>query len=109
MAPTTVTITGSIYHPSTGAKIKAGTLYITPRSFIISNGELVSKATIAVSVPSSGDLSFSLVPSHGSVYYDVEFDPDPADTSRPRKLKPGYFTDTWNVPASGPVNISTLG
>jgi len=107
MPPTLITITGSLYHPSTGAKLTSGALIVTPSTIFISNAELVSTASVSIAVPGSGNLSFSLA-YNGAASYRVEFDPTPSDTTTPIALKSGYFRNDWLLPSSGPVNIATL-
>jgi hypothetical protein len=106
MAPTLVSITGSLYTTS-GAKITSGRLTIRPSRFMISNGSLISASPVTVDVPGSGNLSFSLAPS-GGVSYTVTFDPTPLDTATPVAMKSGYFKRSWVVPASGPVDLASL-
>jgi hypothetical protein len=105
--PTLTTITGSLYDSRTGTKLTAGTLRITPASFIQNGNDVITPHMVTYSIPVSGDISLQLAPSNG-VKYLVEFDPNPADTVTPFRLKPGFFKNTWTVPASGPVNIAAL-
>ncbi len=102
-----VTITGSLYDASTGLKVVSGALYITPDNFIRYVDDIVAPFTVSYTIPGTGNISLSLAPSNG-VSYTVEFDPNPADADTPRSTKSGYFTNSWTVPASGPVDIATL-
>ena len=104
---TMVTITGSIYDAATGNKRTAGQLVIQPKTFIADGRNFVTPAVIRVTIPGSGDLSFSLAASNG-VPYVVEFDPAPSDTTTPLRLKSGYFRNLWLVPSPGPVGIHQL-
>ena len=106
MALNLITITGSLYHPSTGAKITSGQLLIRPSGVLRNDTKIVTPVTVAIAVPGTGDLSFQLVAS-SSVPYIVEFDPDP-NSSLPLAMRSGYFKNTWTVPSSGPVNINAL-
>lgn len=108
MAPTLTTITGSLYNPASGTKITTGALIITPTAIVISNDCLVSTAPVTISVPGTGDLSFTLAANPSGPAYTVEYDPDPADTSTPTELKAGYFKSSWLVPATGPVDLASL-
>ena len=99
-------VQGSLFNEN-GVKLTQGELRIKARSMISDNGQLVAPTTIIVPIPSSGDISFTIVPSYG-VFYDVVYDPDPTDAATPLQFKAGYFTDTWLVPATGTVDISTL-
>lgn len=107
MAVSLCTITGSLYHPSTGNAITAGKLLISPTSFIVSNGELVSAVPIEYTIPGNGSISLALAYS-GGVPYVVEFDADPNDTSTPLRLKSGYFKDSWLVPSQSSESIQNL-
>ena len=106
MAPVLTTITGSIYDAATGQKRTSGRLIISPQRYIIDGPELISATPVTVDIPSDGDLDFALAPSNG-VPYTVEYDPDPT-SPLPLPLRSGYFKNSWTVPATGPVSITTL-
>lgn len=108
MPATLVTITGSIYNASTGAKWTTGRLYLTPKTFIRNAGDVVIPKTVSYDIPGTGNISLAVAPSTDNVVYTVEFDPDPADTSTPFRLKAGYFKNDWTIPSSGPVDLATL-
>jgi hypothetical protein len=99
-----VEIVGNLYTP-TGAMVTYGRFLIKPRGSIRVGSELMAANEVPYNV--TGPLSINLAPSNG-VLYDVRFDPDPDDTETPINLKSGYFTDVWNVPDVGPVNIEDL-
>lgn len=102
-----VTITGHIYDQLGNIKT-SGRLYIQPVAPIqVSSTYLIGANTTTYDIPGTGDISLQLAPSNGTAYL-VKFDPDPADTDTPISLKAGYFSNRWLVPASGPVDISTL-
>jgi hypothetical protein len=71
-----------------------GTIWVVPK-------------TVSYAIPGTGNISLVISPSNG-VPYSVEFDPNPSDTTTPRRLKDGYFYNTWTIPSSGPVDIATL-
>jgi hypothetical protein len=100
-------ITGSLFDARTGSKVTSGRLLIKPNGFINNGNHIVAPKTVAYTIPGSGNISLTLAQSNG-VTYTVEFDPNPADTATPLKLKAGYFVNTWTVPISGPVDISML-
>lgn len=104
---TLVTVTGSLYD-CLGVKLLAGRLTITPSRFIVNGTNLVSRNPIIVDIPGSGNLSFTLAPNGPATYYTVVFDPDVADVVTPLKLKSGYFSRAWIIPAVGPVTIASL-
>ena len=104
-----VVITGSIYDGATGAKRTLGRLYIKPGNFLRNGSNLIVPKTITYDIPGSGNISLVLAPSTDGVPYTVEFDPTPADTSVPFRIKPGYFIDSWIVPnVNTSVDIATL-
>ena len=104
-APTLVSITGNLYD-QLGNTITSGRLVIAPLGPISANSQLVSPSTVYYTI--TGPVSMSLVPSNG-VLYKVEYDSDPNDVETPVNLKTGYWTDFWDVPATGPVDVSDLG
>lgn len=103
--PTTVTIAGGVYNQE-GWRFLTGCLYITPVTTISHGDVIVLPVEVAFPVAENGDLGLQLVPSYGGVAYQVEFDPDLTST-KPRRLKPGYFRDFWVVPETN-VDISEL-
>jgi hypothetical protein len=42
------------------------------------------------------------------VYYQVEFDPDPNDTTKPAKQKDGYWRNRWAVPNTALVHFNSF-
>jgi hypothetical protein len=100
-----VLLTGSLWHPSTGTKLTTGQLRIRPRTWANNNTELVAPVIMVYAIPGDGDIELSLAPSQS---YVVEFDPTPLDLVTPLAQKSGYFINIWTVPATGPVDISTL-
>jgi hypothetical protein len=110
MATALVTITGSIYNASTGAKWTTGRLYLKPKTFIRHGQNVIVPATVSYDIPGTGNISLGLAPSTDSVTYTVEFDPDPTDTSVPFRLKSGYFKDEWLVsPSYSSIIVNTSG
>jgi hypothetical protein len=101
------TVTGSLYDARTGLKVTTGKLFIRPNGFICNGAHIVAPKTVEYTIPGSGNISVVLAQSNG-VTYTVEFDPNPADAATPRKQKPGYFMNTWTIPASGPVDLTVL-
>lgn len=61
---------------------------------------------------SGGYISLYLVPTVGAtpagVAYFVEYDPDPEDTSRPARSKPGYWSNFWSVPNAPSESIGNF-
>lgn len=105
-AATLVTLIGSIYDATTGAKRTSGRLYLRPKSFIRNGPNLVAPKTISYDIPGTGDISLPIAPTAGdSVAYVVEYDPNPADTSLPFRLKSGYFRNEWTVPVNYPWTV----
>jgi hypothetical protein len=110
MATALVTLTGSIYNASTGAKWTTGRLYLKPKTFIRHGQNVIVPATVSYDIPGTGNISLGLAPSTDSVTYTVEFDPNPADTSIPFRLKSGYFKDEWLVsPSYSSIIVNTSG
>jgi hypothetical protein len=101
-------VTGSVYDAATGAKRTLGRFYIKPNNFLRNGGNLIVPKTITYDIPGSGNISIPLAPSKDGVTYTVEFDPTPADTTIPFRLKSGYFTDQWLVPTGDSADIATL-
>jgi hypothetical protein len=107
-------ITGYLYDAN-GSVITVGKLRITPQQDFIS-----LDGTKIVPFPKEVDLSDEEglidIDLHATVgatpdglAYFVEFDPDPADTSIPMKLKDGYFSNYWTVPPSAlPIPIGNF-
>lgn len=105
---TLTTIQGSLYN-SSGTIIQTGKLYITLQHDIISvDGTKVAPTTTVVDLAAvSGVIDIDLYATVGAspsgVYYFVEYDPDPTDLIKPRKLKDGYWRNYWAVPNTGSV------
>jgi hypothetical protein len=107
VAPIALTLTevvGDLYDQE-GNTITTGRLYVTPRSWLVASSQLIGRKTVAYDI--SGPISLNLAASNG-ILYDVEYDPDPNDSVTPINLKPGYFRDVWDIPASATVDIATL-
>jgi hypothetical protein len=102
------TITGSIYDAATGAKRTLGRLYLKPNNFLRNGNNVIAPKTVTYDIPGSGNLSLALAPSTDGITYTVEFDPTPADTTIPFRIKPGYFSDQWLVPVATSADIATL-
>lgn len=111
--PCLTRITGAIYSALTGEKLLTGQLRITPSKAFINtacSGEtpyLVSRNTVFVDVPPSGDLDFYLSPNGDGSTYVVEFDPAPTSTA-PLRMKSGYFKNRWTIPDTTPLDIADL-
>lgn len=97
-------VTGDLYDQE-GGTVTTGRLYITPRDFIVVGIHLIAKKTVAYDI--TGPISLNLAASDG-VLYDVEYDPDPDDTTTPLNLKSGFWRDVWDIPAASSVDISDL-
>jgi hypothetical protein len=102
-----IAITGSLYDADTGLKVTSGRLHIKPKNFIRDHCHLVIPITVTYDIPESGDIEMTLAPSNG-VPYTVEYEADVTDPTIPFRMRPGYFINSWTIPASGPVNIAAL-
>src|SRR5687768_10203501 len=107
MAVPTVTVTGSLYSAVTGEKITSGQLIIKLASAIPFGDGVLTPVAARITVPSSGNLNFTLVGRLATKYL-VEFDPFPSDIFTPASLKPGYFRNEWTLTNLSPVTFSTL-
>ena len=108
--PALTNVTGTLY-TSSGAAITTGKLYITlPQDMVAGDGTKVIPSTVTVDLAAtSGAINVSLAPtstaSPAGMYYFIEYDPAPSDTTKSRRQKDGYWWNWWNVPAVGPVTI----
>src|SRR3954466_265884 len=100
---TLTNVQGSIYNAS-GAVITTGKIYITLQQDIISvDGTKVAPSTVTVDLTaSSGVINVNLYATEGAtpggIFYLVEYDPTPTDTTKPMRLKDGYWRNYWSVP-----------
>lgn len=109
------TLQGYIYKPD-GNAFTTGTLFLTLQQDIVYGGQKYAPFTIAIDLSTcnpAGYVNQALVPCQNAtptgVAYFVEFDPDPADTFKPRSMKQGYWSNYWAIPESGsPVNLGNF-
>lgn len=110
---TLTNITGYIYDPQ-GNIVVEGILHIQLQQDMVSvDGTKVAPFDVMVDLSaSSGYVDVSVYPTVGAspagLAYKVEFDSDPLDTSKPIKLKDGYWRNYWAVPNSGSVDIGVF-
>lgn len=102
----TTKITGTLLDQN-GVVRTTGQFRLRPSALLTFAGKTIAPVVVLYNIPASGMLDIILVPSP-TVFYFVEFDPTPADTRVPLRLKTGYFSDQWIVPDSGTVDITLL-
>lgn len=106
--PTLTNVQGNIYSAS-GTVITTGKIYITLQQDIISvDGTKVAPSTVTVDLAvTSGTINVNLYATEGAtpggIYYLVEYDPTPTDTTKPMRLKDGYWRNYWSVPNTASV------
>jgi hypothetical protein len=110
--PTLTNVQGTLYD-SLGNIINTGVLTIKLQQSIISvDGTVVSPSPQTINLASTaGVVNVNLYATIGAtpsgVYYFVEYDPNPADLTKPTRLKDGYWRNWWAVPNTG--SLVTLG
>lgn len=108
--PTLTRIQGYIYNAS-GTILTTGKLRITAQQdFTSVDGTKVAPFTTTVDLAAASPLGlvdvylFATVGAEPSgLSYYVEFDPDPADTTRPTSTKNGYWSNYWVVPDTASI------
>ena len=96
-------ITGYLYD-ATGAIVETGNLRITAQQdFISVDGTKVVPFTKVIDLSdTTGYIDVSLYALEGAtpagLAYYVEFDPNPAELTKPMKTKDGYWNNYWSVP-----------
>ena len=96
-------ITGYLYNVL-GQPLAQGKLYIRLQQDMVSvDGTKVAPLTVTVDLTQNGGLiDVSLYATVGAspegLAYFVEFDPDPADTTKLARSKDGYWSNYWVVP-----------
>jgi hypothetical protein len=99
--PSTVNISGTLYD-AVGSAITTGTLYVTLQQDMILDGQKITPTRL--SLPVTGAISFNIYPTAGAyptgITYYVQYDPDPADLSKPMHAKIGYWENYWVVPTT---------
>lgn len=111
--PTLTTIQGHLYNAQ-GVVVTEGIFYITLQSDMVSvDGTKVAPFTVTVDLSLTAgyvdvDLYATVGASPAGLAYQVEFDPDPDDTTRPRRNKEGYFRNYWSVPNTGSVSLGSF-
>jgi hypothetical protein len=114
MPATLTNVQGSIYNAS-GTVITTGKMYITLQQDVISvDGTKVAPSTVTVDLSAtSGVINVNLYATQGAtpsgVYYLVEYDPTPTDTTKPMRLKDGYWRNYWSVPNTPPPALVAVG
>jgi hypothetical protein len=112
--PTLTQVTGYLYNAQ-GTAIVTGTLYITlPQDMVSVDGTKVAPTTIEVDLADTVaglvdvDLYATVGASPADLAYYVEYDPDPADTTKPRSHKDGYWRNHWAVPNTASVTLGSF-
>lgn len=110
---TLTNVIGTLYDAG-GNPVTAGKVYITLQQDIISvDGTKVAPTTLEVNLASTAgvidvDIYATIGATPTGVAYFVEYDPDPADTTRPRKNKAGYWFNYWAVPNTTSVTLGSF-
>lgn len=111
---TTCNITGYLYTPG-GSTITTGKLYLTLQQDMVLDGLKYAPSRIEFDLSTgapAGYVNLSVYPtataSPSGVSYFVEFDPTPADTSKPIFAKSGYWSNYWNVPATASATVGSF-
>ncbi len=105
-------ITGYLYNAS-GVKIEEGIVTLQLQQDMVFNGQKVVPFTISIDLSTtSGYIDVTVFPTVGAspsgISYKLEFDPDPTDTTRPMKTKPGYFRNFIAVPDTASVGLGSF-
>ncbi|HEX4032413.1 MAG TPA: hypothetical protein VHX20_18755 [Terracidiphilus sp.] len=99
-APTTTTVTGTVYLAN--GQPGAGTLVLSWPAFTTAAGQLIAADTTTVTIPSDGFVSINLVPNQGSMpageYYTAIFYMSDGST----------HTQYWVVPAAASATLAAL-
>lgn len=110
---TLTNIVGTLYD-ATGVALNVGKLYIALQQDIISvDGTKVAPTTIEVNLASTaGVVDIDVYATQGAspsgVSYRVQYDPDPADTTKPMTQKEGYWCNYWSVPNTATVALGSF-
>jgi hypothetical protein len=111
--PTLTNVIGTLYNAN-GGVLNVGKLYINLQQDIISvDGTKVAPTVIEVDlVATSGVVNVNLYATIGAtpagVSYRVQYDPDPADVTRPMHTKAGYWSNYWAVPNTASVSLGSF-
>lgn len=106
-------ITGYLYN-ALGQVITVGKLYVKLQQDIVSvDGTKVVPLTITTDLSENGGLiDLTIYETVGAtpadVAYFVEFDPDPADTSKMPRSKDGYWSNYWVVPRVASIPLGNF-
>jgi hypothetical protein len=99
-APTTTTVTGTVYLAN--GQPGAGTLAVSWPSFTTAAGQLVVADSITVTIPSDGFVSVNLAPNQGATpageYYTAVFYMSDGSTN----------TEYWLVPAASSATLASV-
>lgn len=105
---------GYIYD-ATGTLIEEGILTLSLQQDMLQDGVKIAPFTISVNLAECnpvGYVNVAVYPTVGAtpsgLSYLVEFDPDPTDTSKPKRRKDGYWSNYWAVPQQASVNIGNF-
>jgi hypothetical protein len=107
-----VNITGYLYNAS-GQVIEEGILTLQLAQDMVVGGQKVVPFTLVQDLSeSAGYVDWTVFPTEGAapagITYKLEFDPDPDDTARPMKNKPGYFRNYLAVPDTASIGLGTV-
>lgn len=110
---TLTNVIGTLYDAQ-GVALNVGKVYITLQQDIISvDGTKVAPTVVEVNLASTAgvidvDIYATIGATPAGVAYLVEYDPTPADTSKPRSQKPGYWRNYWSVPNTASVTLGSF-
>lgn len=109
---TTVNITGHLYNPL-GEVVSQGILHVVLQQDMVLDGQKIAPFEVTVDLSAtSGFVDIDIYPTEGAspagLAYKVEYDPDPADTTRPMRTKDGYWRNFWSVPNTASVPLGSF-
>lgn len=107
-------LTGYLYD-ATGSTVTSGILTLTLQQDMVQDGVKIAPFTVNVDLAQCsppGYVNINVYPnvnaSPAGLAYFVEFDPDPTDTSKPKKLKDGYWSNFWSVPQEASASLGNF-
>lgn len=105
-------ITGYLYRAS-GEIVTTGILTIQLQQDMVFNDQKIVPFIISIDLSTtSGYVDVTIFPTVGAspagLAYKLEFDPDPADTTKPMKTKPGYFRNYIAVPDTASASLGSF-
>lgn len=105
-------ISGYLYNAQ-GQVITTGILTLQLQQDMVYNSQKVVPFTITVDLSTtSGLFDKTVFPTVGAspagIAYKLEYDPDPTDTEKPMKNKPGYFRNYIAVPDQASLSLGAI-